>query len=113
MEGTTGISPGLQRILRSALFIEEIAQAGDQSPEMREGLITQELIMISAQQVFVVLEKNLDAPAHRQGVEHGLSISIQQRGSPVPQRLGGGIGVSWHVISSGVGPSLRIQVRAA
>ena len=71
----------------SSLFFQKRHQAGDQGPESQDGLSRHQLIMITAQEVFLVFEKGFDLPADRQHLDQLLDTQIQHGAAPIANGL--------------------------
>ena len=67
----------------SSMLIQEVGQTGYQRPEANNRHGTHHLVVITTQEILIVLEENLDIPADSQDVDDGLGISIYQSAAPV------------------------------
>ena len=63
------------------MFIEQVGQAENRRPEANDGGGPHQLVMICTQQVFDVLEEDLDLPADGEDVEHRLGVGIHRGGA--------------------------------
>ena len=77
------VATGQWRIVRfSTLLFEKGHQAGNQSPEAEDGLRGHELVVVTAQQVFGVLEEDFDLPTHGKSIDQRLQIFVQAGTAP-------------------------------
>ena len=77
LNGAPCLSPGSQGLLSNALFIQEVAYARNECPEPHDGLSTHRLVLVGTQEVSVIFEQDLDAPAHGQGALDDLVRPIE------------------------------------
>ena len=70
-----------------AMFVEKEGQAEKESPEANDGSGPHQLVVVGTQQVFDVLEEDLDVPADGEDVDHRLGVGIEQGGPPVASHL--------------------------
>src|SRR5512134_420708 len=71
------------------LLFQKTQQTGSQGPETQDRSSGQHLVVVTAEQVFLILEKRLHVPADSQDIHQGLSLEIQDRTAPVADRLEG------------------------
>lgn len=117
LEVSTGIAegdafPGPFSLELSTVLIQETSQTGHQGPEAEDGGGAHQVVMIAAQQVFTVLEEDLDLPADGEDVDDRLGIGIHQGAAPVAGLLWGASRLR-RVINTRVGLRLRTRVRTA
>jgi len=74
-----------------AMLVQEVRQAERQRPEADDGRGPHQLVMVRTQQVFEVLEEDLDVPADGEDVDDRLRVGIHQGGAPVAGLLRGGV----------------------
>jgi len=65
------------------VLVQQIGQTGHQRRNPHDGCAPHPLVVIDAQQVFVVLKERFDAPAHRQDVDDRLGIRVHHGAAPV------------------------------
>jgi hypothetical protein len=73
------------------LFFQKTQQARRQGPEPQDRSRRHQLILIAAQQIFLVLKEGFDLPADGQQVDQGLGFEIEPRVPPIAEPLRRGI----------------------
>jgi len=89
LQASAGIAEGktlfsLLFLKAGAMFVEKDAQAEKKRPEANNGSGPHQLVVVGTQQVFDVLEEDLDVPADGEDVDH---VGIEQGGPPVASHL--------------------------
>lgn len=85
LKGVTDIAAGDGRC--SALFLQESQRTSGEGPKAENACGGHDLVMVTAQQILIILEEGFHLPAHSQNIDQGLGIQIQASAAPVADGL--------------------------